>query len=65
MIPRHWYSLIVRAVESKDSTTIASLAQHLAECEKAKQILQAKGYGAQGQGVAAVAAQVPHMMSRE
>lgn len=63
MIPRHWYSLIVRAVESKDSTTIASLARHLAECEQAKQILQAKGYGAQGQGVAAVAAQVPN--SRE
>ncbi|HEX8615653.1 MAG TPA: hypothetical protein VF800_30595 [Telluria sp.] len=65
MKQHHWHDLIVRAVEAKDETTINSLAQHLAECEQAKQILQAKGYGAQGQGVAAVAAQVPHMMGRE
>lgn len=65
MIPRHWHSLIVRAVESKDNTTIASLARHLAECEKANAILHAKGYGTQGQGIAAVAAQVPHFMDSD
>ncbi|HEX8610157.1 MAG TPA: hypothetical protein VF800_02620 [Telluria sp.] len=65
MIPRHWYSLIVRAVEAKDETTINSLAQHLSECAKANEILHAKGYGTLGQGIAAVAAQVPHMMGRE
>ncbi|NHZ38347.1 hypothetical protein [Massilia rubra] len=60
MKQHHWHDLIVRSVQAKDERTIDSLARHLAECETAKQILQAKGYGTQGQGIEATARLVPH-----
>lgn len=58
---------ILRAVLGKgagdmkveDPARLAQIADHLAECEEAKRILRAKGYGFAGASVADVARSVP------
>ncbi len=56
----YYIDLMVRAVTGGDSETLASLGQHLEDCEEAKQILRAKGYGCTGMPVGATARLVPN-----
>ena len=55
---RNWRDLIARAV-SADGDQLNDLALHMRDCERAKAILFAKGYGQPGNSVAALAALVP------
>lgn len=55
---RNFRDLIVRAVRV-DGERLTDLALHMRDCERAKQILYAKGYGQPGITVAQLAALVP------
>lgn len=55
----YYIDLMVRAVEGGDTETLACLGNHLHECEEAKQILRAKGYGVHGLAIDATARLVP------
>jgi len=46
-----WMRHIVKLATDPDTSQLAALADHLAVCETAKQILRAKGYGATGQAI--------------
>lgn len=45
MNERHYRIMIVRAVNGDDGTLLTMIAAHLEDCERAKQMLIAKGYG--------------------
>ncbi len=55
-----WRDLIVSASRNPDDAQLDSLARHLAECETAKSILRAKGYGKPGQTIDVTVRDVPH-----
>ncbi|MBY0238473.1 MAG: hypothetical protein K2X55_04090 [Burkholderiaceae bacterium] len=59
MHPHPYRDLIERAVKQGDNQMLDMLAQALADAERAKQILRAKGYGVTGMAISATAAQVP------
>jgi len=52
--------LIVAAVTSGDNRRIDQLVRQLADAERAREILRAKGYGRTGMTASATAALVPH-----
>jgi hypothetical protein len=66
MHPHHYRDLIVRAVLGNTSAVAAhperldQLAAAMADAERAREILGAKGYGASGMSASATAAQVPN-----
>lgn len=49
---------IAKLAADPDTAQLAALADHLAACETAKQILRAKGYGTTGQAIDVTARQV-------
>jgi hypothetical protein len=51
----HYRDLIVRAVQTENEEMLEAIAAHLADCEHAKEILRAKGYGTTGMSVDAMA----------
>ena len=65
MHPHHYRDLIVRAVLGDISALAAhperleQLAAAMADAERAREILRAKGYGLTGMSASATAAQVP------
>jgi len=59
MHPGHYRSAIEHAVAIKSDEQLDALAQHLAACERAMDILRAKGYGTSGMSIDALARQVP------
>lgn len=60
MNAEQWLPVIVGAVNNPDPDQLHALAQHLAQCEEAKTLLRAKGYGIAGQPINETARQVPH-----
>ncbi len=60
MLHHRFRDMIVRAVHDPDPKMLDSIAMHLAACERANEILRAKGYGASGLQIDSTAAQVPH-----
>lgn len=60
MNAHQWKAMIIGAVNSPDEDQLDSLAAHLAECETAKSILRAKGYGKAGQTIDVTVREVPH-----
>lgn len=60
MNQHQWQSLIVAAASSPDTAQLESLAAHLAECEIAKSILRAKGWGKTGSTIDVMVRNVPH-----
>ena len=61
MNSHQWKALIVGAVNNPDEDQLDSLAAHLAECELAKGILRARGYGKSGQSIDVMVREVPHV----
>jgi hypothetical protein len=61
MLPHHFRDLIVRAVRAHDGAQLDLIASQLADAERAREVLRAKGYGASGMSASATAAQVPEM----
>jgi len=59
MRPLHYRDLIFRAVRERDNATLDRLATQLADAERAREILRAKGYGSTGTSASATAALVP------
>ncbi len=59
MKPIHYRDAVDRAVRDADSSTLSRFATILAECEKAKELLCAKGYGVPGMPIDAIARLVP------
>ncbi|MBC7860299.1 MAG: hypothetical protein H7Z39_16320 [Burkholderiaceae bacterium] len=59
MTPRSYRDMIVRAVAAPDGQLLDLLAAQLADAERAKEILQAKGYRPDGRSASAVARLVP------
>jgi hypothetical protein len=51
----HYRDLILRAVKDGDDERIDLLAAHLIDCETAKQLLRAKGYGTAGMSLSSTA----------
>jgi hypothetical protein len=60
MRQHHYRDLIVRAMGERDVHTLDKIIAQLADAERAREILRAKGYGATGLSASATAAQVPH-----
>lgn len=59
MRPHHLRDLIVRAVRARDGRQLDLLVEQLADAERTREVLRAKGYGATGMTASATAAQVP------
>lgn len=59
MTKRQYRDLIRRAARALDGMQLDLLAAQLADAERAREILRAKGYGAGGMTASAVAALVP------
>lgn len=57
MTPRCYHDLVLRA--ASEPKTMYLLIAQLADAERAREILRAKGYGASGMNASATAAQVP------
>lgn len=55
----HYRDLILRAVADKNDDLIDSIAAHLADCERAKELLRIKGYGLTGTPINVMARLVP------
>lgn len=55
----HRRDLIIAAVASKDRRRLDQLVAQLADAERAREILRAKGYGRTGMSASAAAALVP------
>lgn len=60
MIASQWFDVIVGAVNNPAPDQLNALAQHLSQCEEAKTLLRAKGYGMAGQPIHETMRQVPH-----
>lgn len=60
MQQHHYRDLIVRAVHERDGHTLDKIIAQLADAERAREILRAKGYGQSGMTASATAAQVPN-----
>jgi hypothetical protein len=60
MSPRCFRDLVLRAAAERNGKTMELLVTQLADAERAREILRAKGYGASGMSASATAAQVPH-----
>jgi len=54
-----WNDVIVAALTKPDGHALHNMIEHMRDCERAKQILFAKGCGKPGMSVAAIAALVP------
>lgn len=61
MLPHHFRDLIVRAVRARDGVQLDLIVSQLADAERAREVLRAKGYGASGMSASATAAQVPEL----
>lgn len=59
MSPFHYRDLLVRAVYQRDGKQLDLLVTQLADAERAREILRAKGYGGTGMSASGVAALVP------
>lgn len=55
----HYRDMIVRAVLEKNNELLDSIAAHLADCERAKELLHIKGYGLTSASIDAMACRVP------
>lgn len=60
MLARRFQDMIVRAVHDTDKTMLASIAEQLARCERANEMLRAKGYGSTGMAIDATVRTIPH-----
>lgn len=59
MRPIHYRKLIIDAVKASEGRTLDMIIAHLADAERAKQILRAMGYGGPEMSASATAALVP------
>lgn len=59
MKAQHYRDLVRRAAGERSGKTMDLLVAQLADAERAREILRAKGYGASGMSGSATAAQVP------
>lgn len=62
MTPRCYRDMIRRAVAAPDGQLLDLLAAQLADAERAKEILQAKGYRPNGRSASATARLVPNAL---
>lgn len=60
MTSRHYRELLFRALRSSDGEQLGLIIDQLADAERAREILRAKGYGASGMNASTTAAQVPN-----
>jgi hypothetical protein len=63
MLQHHYRDLIQRAVLAKDDVQLDLIATVLADYQRAREILRAKGYGATGMTASATVAQVPDLIT--
>lgn len=59
MQPQHYRDLIQRAIAEPGNQTLDLLVAQLADAQRAREILRAKGYGETGMSASVTAAQVP------
>lgn len=55
----HYRDLMLRAMASNNDEMIDSIAAHLADCERGKELLRIKGYGLTGTSLEFMARMVP------
>lgn len=59
MNARRYKDFLMRAFHDTDKSTLDSIAEHLVDCEQAKQMMIAKGYGTAAMKAGAIVRMVP------